>query len=65
MQYFGTAITYGSLLEQIERMAGHLRRDCRVAPSDRVVHALTRGLPCQTPSARWWKPAYGGLLKFV
>jgi acyl-CoA synthetase (AMP-forming)/AMP-acid ligase II len=37
MQYFGTAVTYASLLEHIERMAGYLQHDCGVARGDRVV----------------------------
>ena len=37
IQYFGTAITYGSLLEQVKRMAGYLQHDGGVTPGDRVV----------------------------
>jgi len=37
IQYFGTAITYARLLEDIERLAGYLQRDCGVKPGDRVM----------------------------
>ncbi|WP_416051861.1 long-chain fatty acid--CoA ligase [Cupriavidus basilensis] len=37
IQYFGRAISYATLHEQIERMAGYLQRACGVVPGDRVL----------------------------
>lgn len=37
IQYFGTAITYARLLEDVDRLAGYLQRDCGVKPGDRVL----------------------------
>ncbi|PLP96626.1 long-chain fatty acid--CoA ligase [Cupriavidus pauculus] len=37
IQYFGTAIAYARLLEEIERLAGYLQQDCGVQPGDRVL----------------------------
>jgi fatty-acyl-CoA synthase/long-chain acyl-CoA synthetase len=37
IQYFGTAITYAELLDDVERMAGYLQQSCGIQPGDRVV----------------------------
>jgi len=37
IQYFGTAITYAALHDEIERMAGYLQHACGIQPGDRVV----------------------------
>ncbi|MCO4862137.1 long-chain fatty acid--CoA ligase [Cupriavidus sp. WGlv3] len=37
IQYFGTAISYGELRDEIERMAGYLQHACGIQPGDRVV----------------------------
>ncbi len=37
IQYFGTAITYAALLDEVERMAGYLQHTCGIQPGDRVV----------------------------
>ncbi|GMG93704.1 long-chain fatty acid--CoA ligase [Cupriavidus metallidurans] len=37
IQYFGTAISYAELLDDVERMAGYLQQSCGIHPGDRVV----------------------------
>ncbi|CAG2155615.1 long-chain fatty acid--CoA ligase [Cupriavidus numazuensis] len=37
IQYFGTAISYAALLDEVERMAGYLQHTCGIQPGDRVV----------------------------
>ncbi|WP_354685135.1 long-chain fatty acid--CoA ligase [Cupriavidus necator] len=37
IQYFGTAISYARLQDEIERMAGYLQQACGIRPGDRVV----------------------------
>ncbi|CAG2141777.1 Long-chain-fatty-acid--CoA ligase [Cupriavidus yeoncheonensis] len=37
IQYFGTAISYAALLDEVERMAGYLQHTCAIQPGDRVV----------------------------
>ncbi|AGW93172.1 long-chain fatty acid--CoA ligase [Ralstonia pickettii DTP0602] len=37
IQYFGTAITYAQLQDEIERIAGYLQQACGIQPGDRVV----------------------------
>ena len=36
IQYFGTAISYAQLQDEIERMAGYLQQACGIQPGDRV-----------------------------
>lgn len=37
IQYFGTAMPYTQLLQEIEQLAGYLQQDCGVKPGDRVM----------------------------
>ncbi|MGH8789006.1 MAG: AMP-binding protein, partial [Cupriavidus necator] len=37
IQYFGTAISYGQLQDEIERMAGYLQQASGIQPGDRVL----------------------------
>ncbi|QYY29310.1 long-chain fatty acid--CoA ligase [Cupriavidus pinatubonensis] len=37
IQYFGAAISYAALLDEVERMAGYLQHTCGIQPGDRVV----------------------------
>ncbi|MBP0621608.1 long-chain fatty acid--CoA ligase [Cupriavidus consociatus] len=37
IQYFGTAISYAQLQDEIERMAGYLQQACGIQPGDRVL----------------------------
>ncbi|RZL91509.1 MAG: long-chain fatty acid--CoA ligase [Variovorax sp.] len=37
VHFYGTAVTYGDLLAEVEAMAGYLQRVCGVAPGDRVI----------------------------
>ncbi|AGW89666.1 MULTISPECIES: long-chain fatty acid--CoA ligase [Cupriavidus] len=37
IQFYGNAITYAALLDEVERLAGYLQQACGVQPGDRVV----------------------------
>lgn len=37
IQFFGNAISYGALLQEVEAMAGYLQKACHIAPGDRVI----------------------------